>query len=97
MRSTDLDDRRSTADPPLWTIPLAMLLVGLLAVTVGVVGALASGRTGGDRTVRITGTGLVQQRPDSPMVLCVGASGDSEPASCGTTVALTGVSWRDVP
>lgn len=100
MRSDSDDEQATTAGPPMWALPLAMLLVGLMAVAAGAVAALTGGwfgGFGGERTVRITGTGLLQQRPDGPIVLCVGAVGDAEPATCGTTVAVTGVSWNAVP
>lgn len=100
MRSAHRHDRVTTVDRPLWAIPLSMLLTGLLAVTIGAVGAVTANRSGSaaaDRAVRITGTGLLQQRPDGPIVLCAGTAGVTQPASCGTTISVTGVSWRDVP
>lgn len=91
--------RRSDVGPPSWTVPLAMLLCGLFAVAVGTVGAMTGGWIGGpakDRALRISGNALLQQRPDGPIVLCLGASGESRPAVCSSTVAVTGVSWSAV-
>lgn len=100
MRDAQPEPRTGTVGPPLWTVPLAMLLCGLFAVAVGSVGALTGGWLGNapkERALRITGNGLLQQRPDGPIVLCLGASGESRPAVCSSTVALTGVTWHQVP
>lgn len=97
----------SARRPVAGTIIAGAVVLVLIAVVVIVVAWRNSGVVAGPgapptrsypaEPVRVSGQGMLNQKGDGPLQLCVGPIGASHPATCGRTVEFTGLTWQQVP